>query len=157
MQVEEEGLRYGHHHWAKPSWSRQEAPRTSISVSAFQQRPAVASLQLDKLVWCFFAMRTGTIRNHGISMRGFWKEPIVRFGSGWVSWERVRESQSLPCWDAREQRQFILSRRGRPDEKRIKVVNDQEIEATWQFPGGPVVRTLSFHSRRHEFNTWLGN
>lgn len=43
-----------------------------------------------------------------------------------------------------------------PDEKRINV-NDQEIEATWQFPGDPVVRTLPSHSRRHEFNTWLGN
>ena len=26
-----------------------------------------------------------------------------------------------------------------------------------EFPGGPVVRTLCFHSSGHRFNPWLGN
>ena len=25
------------------------------------------------------------------------------------------------------------------------------------FPGGPLVKTLSFQSREHKFNPWLGN
>ena len=27
----------------------------------------------------------------------------------------------------------------------------------WDFPGGAVVKTLSFHCRVHVFNPWLGN
>ena len=27
----------------------------------------------------------------------------------------------------------------------------------WEFPGGPVIRTLNFHCQGHRFNTWLGN
>ena len=27
----------------------------------------------------------------------------------------------------------------------------------WDFPGGPVVKTLYFHCRGHKFNPWWGN
>ena len=27
----------------------------------------------------------------------------------------------------------------------------------WEFPGGPIVRTLSFHCREHKFDPWSGN
>ena len=28
---------------------------------------------------------------------------------------------------------------------------------SWDFPGGPVVKILSFHGRGHRFHPWLGN
>ena len=34
-------------------------------------------------------------------------------------------------------------------------VNKQYI--CWEFPGGPVVRTLCFHCRGYGFHPWLGN
>ena len=31
------------------------------------------------------------------------------------------------------------------------------VEATWDFPGSPVVRTPHFHCREHRFNFWSEN
>ena len=31
------------------------------------------------------------------------------------------------------------------------------LRITWDFPGGPGVRTPCFHCRRHRFDLWSGN
>ncbi len=34
---------------------------------------------------------------------------------------------------------------------------ETRLSVGWDFPGGPVVRTLCFYCRGHGFNPWLGN
>ena len=38
-----------------------------------------------------------------------------------------------------------------------KVAHRLTLQQQRDFPGGPVMKTLSFHCRAHEFNPWSGN
>ena len=31
------------------------------------------------------------------------------------------------------------------------------MDKCWEFPGGPVIRTVCFRCKGHKFDSWLGN
>ena len=38
----------------------------------------------------------------------------------------------------------------------LNIAKTVDLKNSWEFPGGPVVRTLHFHCQGRRFNPWLG-
>ena len=61
--------------------------------------------------------------------------------------------QGLCCLELIRRRIVIHSR----DDVNTAAGILNKMQVAWDFPGGPVVRTLCFHGREQGFNPWLGD
>ena len=51
----------------------------------------------------------------------------------------------------------ILQKMVRTHKPMVHSKRNTKAPLIWEFPGGPIVRTLSFHCREHKFDPWSGN